>query len=318
MKKLLLIISCVFLTQLGFAATTKLDFIAAKVNNQVITYSQVKQRSYLVASQLKAEKVKLPSQKQFLHQILQTMINEKLQLEMANRAGISATNAEVQHAIADIAAQQKLSVKQLIAAINKQGISYANYVKQLQTQVTIQKLQQALVVSRVTISPAEVNTYLRSAMGGNQTSYLYHIEDILVGVSDTPSPTELQVAKQKANDILMQLKAGSNFRTLAVAESTGSQALHGGDLGWRSLAELPSVFASHVAHLKQGDLVGPIQTPNGYHILHVIGIKRNPKIPSENELKNRISQMLFRQKVEEQIQVWIQQLRAQSYVKIYL
>lgn len=318
MKKLLLTAMLLIMATVSMAAPEALDSIVAKVNDQIITKSELNQRANVFAQQLRAEKVTLPPRPQFLRQVLQMMIDENLQLQMAQRANITVSDTELNQAVTQIAEGQKISRAQLMTDVKKQGLSYAEFTKNLRSQLIVQKLQREIVVPQVSVSPGEVNTYLRSAVNTSQTQYLYHVEDILVGVSDAPTPMELEAAKEKAEQIFIQLEGGSDFRTLAVANSTGQQALHGGDLGWRSLAELPEIFAKQIEGMKQGDLAGPIQTPNGFHIIHLIGIKRNPHAPAATDLKARVGEMLYHQKIEEKLQIWIQQLRAQSYVKIYL
>jgi peptidyl-prolyl cis-trans isomerase SurA len=314
---------CVFILGISFALSCfakaqLLDEIVAKANDQIITYQQLLERSKQFAIQLKAENIKLPARKLFLNQVLQTMVNEQLQLQLAQRSGIDVTDYDVQQALQLVAKQQKISTQQLIKNISSEGISYHTYLQTLRDQLIIQKLQQQAVVSQVRITPEEVQSYMRTADNSGQGVNLYHVEDILVTVSDAPTPAEIQAAKQKAQDIMMQAVAGASFKTLAVADSNGQEALQGGDLGWRSLAELPSVFAKRLVNLKTGDLDGPIRAPNGFHIIHLIGVKRNPQAPNTNALQNHISEMLFRQKIEERLQQWIEQLRGQSYVKLYM
>lgn len=315
MKNFIIGLCAFLLLQTSFAATD-LDYIAAKVNDQIISYQAVKTRAALIAEELKANQVSLPDEKNFLHQVLQSMINEELQLQMAQRANIIVTDSDIQQTINQIAKQHHISTQAFIQHIT-QTMSYSSYIAQLRDQITLQKLQQSMVISAIVISPAEIDSYLRSAANHTNTN-LYHLEDILVGVSDTPSPNDLAAAKQKAQEILMRLQAGADFRTLAVAQSNGSQALQGGDLGWRSLPEFPDVFSKELVNMHPGDLAGPIETPNGFHIIHLIAIKPNPKAPSKNNLREQISEMLFRQKADQQLQIWIQQLRAQSYIETYL
>jgi len=315
MKNFIIALCGLLVLQTSFAATD-LDYIAAKVNDQIISYQAVKIRAALVAEELKANQVNLPDEKNFLHQVLESMINEELQLQMAQRANITVTDNDIQQTINDIAKQHHISTQAFIQHITE-NMSYSSYVAQLRDQLTLQKLQQSMIVSAIVISPAEVDSYLRSVATHENTN-LYHLEDILVGVSDTPSPTDLAAAKEKAQEILMRLQTGTDFRTLAVAQSNGSQALQGGDLGWRSLPEFPDVFSKQLVNMHPGDLAGPLETPNGFHIIHLIAIKPNPKAQNKTNLREQISQMLFHQKVDQQLQIWMQQLRAQSYVETYL
>lgn len=314
----LFLITTLWLITSSFAANSQpLDAIAAKVNDQIITSSQVTTRANQFAKQLQTEKVTLPPRSIFLKQVLEMMIDENLQLQIAQRANVSVTDAEVNTTIKQIASEHKVNPSQLPSLLSKEGLNYNDFLKNIRTQLIIQKLQKAIILPQITVSPAEVDSYLRSAVNSDQALYLYHIEDIMVGVSETPTPAEVEAAHEKADDLLMQLQTGANFRTLAVAQSNSDQALKAGDLGWRTLAQMPDMFAQSVVKMKPGDLSDVIQTPNGFHIIHLIAVKSDPHKPNANALKTRVSEMLFQQKAEQQVQIWIQQLKAQAYIKRY-
>lgn len=318
MKKISSIILLWLVCSWAIAAPQPLNYIVAKVNDQIITSEDLNTRARIVTQQLKAQQIALPSHDQFQHRVLDTLINETLELQLAQRAGITVSDSELNDTINHLAADHHLTRQQFEQQLVGQNMSYTEFSTNMRNQLIIQKLQQQLVVSQITINPDEVDAYLRSAAKGPQTQNLYHLEDILVGLSDAPTPAELQAAQQKAEDIVMQARTGTDFRTLAVAESSGQQALQGGDLGWRSLAELPDVFSQQVANMKVGDVIGPIHTPNGYHVLHLLGVRHNTTAPSQQSMRNQLTDMLFHQKVEEKLQTWISQLRAQAYVKVML
>lgn len=318
MKKIFSIILLWSICSWAAAAPQVLVSIVAKVNDQIITSQDLDVRARIIEQQLKAQQIALPAHDQFLHRVLDTLINETLELQLAQRANITVSDSELNDAINRLASDHHVSRQAFEKQLASQDMSYEEFATNMRNQLIIQKLQQQMVVSQITVNPDEVDAYLRSASKGPQTQYFYHLEDILVGLSDAPTPAELQTAKEKAQDIVMQARTGTDFRTLAVAESSGQQALQGGDLGWRSLAELPDVFAQQVANMKVGDVIGPIHTPNGYHVLHLLGVRHNTTTPSTQSTRNQLTDMLFHQKVEEKLQTWISQLRAQAYVKVML
>jgi len=143
--------------------------------------------------------------------------------------------------------------------------------------MTIHQLMQREIAPRVFISKQDVDNIIKSDSYTKEQNRLtqYHIEDILIALPEVPSSKDLQQAEKQANEIVAKLHKGANFNKVAVAQSNGSQALKGGDLGWRSTEELPEVFSSKVTTMKEGDIAGPIRAPNGLHIIKLTGLKNS-------------------------------------------
>ena len=110
---------------------------------------------------------------------------------------------------------------------------------------------------------------------------------------------------------MQKLGKGANFKQLAAAESAGDKALQGGDLGWRHLAEIPTIFADSVKTMHSGQLAGPLRAPNGFHIIKLVAIRGGKQDLTKDEVRN----LIYQRKYEEKVQIWLQQLRAQAYIK---
>tara|TARA_R110000868_G_scaffold69261_1_gene204174 strand:+ start:51649 stop:52629 length:981 start_codon:yes stop_codon:yes gene_type:complete len=315
---LTLICSLFFATQLYAADALKpIDDIVAIVNAQIITDSQLQARIKSAKDELQQEKIKQPSQQVLENQILNMMIDQKIQLQAAARLNIEVSPTEVKHAFTVMAQQRNTTPQAMLQAIHQSGLTTQQFTQQLHQQITISKLQQQLVASHITVKPGEIEDFIRT-MQAKKDNLLYHVEDILIALPEAPTPTEISKATDTANIIVKKLQSGANFKTLAVAQSSGQQALKGGDLGWRSLAELPGVFASKIQHMKNGAVAGPIRAPNGIHVIKLAGIKRGKAIANQDQMKQQVGQMLFKRKFEQQLQSWSQQMRDTAYVKIML
>jgi len=130
--------------------------------------------------------------------------------------------------------------------------------------MTVQKLQQQEVATRITITPDEINHFMKSRLWQNNTNKEYHLEDILVPLADAPSSDDIDTARKHAQSVIAKINQGQSFTEAAKNESGG------GDLGWRKLPEIPSAFTQHVTTMKVDEVAGPIQTSNGFHILRLV------------------------------------------------
>jgi peptidyl-prolyl cis-trans isomerase SurA len=320
MKKLtvfFLLIASIFVATIANAKLAELDEIAAVVNNQTISLSQLNDKIATIKKQLTAQKIALPPDNVLANQVLQMMINHTLETQTAKRLNITATTEDIQHAISNIAAQQNMNPTQLRAAIAKQGISESDFIKQVKQEIVMQKLLHEMLASQITVTPQEVDAGVKLALKNAGKNNEYHLLHILVPLSDSPSPTQIKTAQAQANDIVAQLKQGASFKDLAAAHSQGSQMFNGGDMGWKTLAELPTIFANKVIAMKKDEVAGPIQTANGFHILKLVGVRGKANKMNKAQLKEQVSQMIFQRKLQEKQEDWLGQLRAGAYIKIF-
>jgi peptidyl-prolyl cis-trans isomerase SurA len=321
MKKNLLVLLSILLScfSISIIAAAKpidhIDHIAAVVNDDVITQSELQQALVRAKTQISQAHLSEPDQSVLHKQVLDKLINQTLQLQLAKTAGIEINDEELEKIITHIAAQNHVTVNELYQRINADGVSREAYREEIQHQVTIQKLQQQEVASKLVIPPDEVNAFIKSRIWQTNTDKEYHLEDILIPLTDNPSSQAITKAKEKAYHILTQIEQGKNFHQLAQSESGNAEALAGGDLGWRKLPEIPTAFTEQVTHMKAKEISGPIQTPNGFHIIRLANVRHLSSHQTPPAHK-QIEELLLQQKLEESVQNWLAKLRAQAFISI--
>jgi len=262
-----------------------LNRIAAIVNDQVITQTQLDNQVASIKKQMQQANIPVPNQRVLQRQVLDRMIDDAVQLQIAEKSNITISQAEMSNTIQNLAKQNNMSLQQFYSSVEASGLTIKEFRDQMRRQLTIQKLQAQQISPRVSISEQEVNDVLHSMHAKVMPDY--HVANILVALPATPSPSQIDQAKQKADAIMLRLNKGEKFEKVAAEASSGTTALQGGDLGWRKLAELPTVFAKKVVTMQTGQIAGPIQTPNGFHIIKLLGIKNTPysNTYSESELQ---------------------------------
>ncbi len=296
-------------------SSQSLDSIVAIVNDGVITQSELNKAIDTIKKQYSHNQGSLPPADALRKQVLDQTINRKLQLELAERGGINPSDKDVEKAIQGIAKQNNMSAKQLFEKVREDGMSTAEYRKEIREEMIMQQIQQQQVASRIKVSPQEVDDFMRSAAWKASSGKEYHLEDILIALPEIPTQENIAEAKQQAETVLAKLHQGMSFQQVAMSESSNTQALQGGDLGWRKLPEIPEVFSSELVHMKVNGIMGPILTPNGFHIVKLAGIRESKKGAKDDERK-QIQQLLFQRKFEEALQSWIMKLRSESYINL--
>ncbi len=305
------------LSSVCFAKSSEqsLDQMVAVVNEDLITRSELERAMTATKMQIAQQPAATNiSEKSLEKQVLQQLINKKLQLQTAEQAGISITDQELDKAITNIASQNNVSIDELYKHVEDEGMSIATYRHEIRDQIILQKLQQREIAGKVTITPEEVNAFMKSNAFKENSANEYRLQDILIPTSDTPSTQEIAAVRARAETLMQQLRNGVSFDALAKAESRGATALQGGDLGWRKLPEIPSAFADKITGMKKNDIAGPIQTPNGFHILLMTDLRKlddNNKTLSD---RKAVEAMLLQQKFEAAVQSWVSKLRSQAFI----
>jgi peptidyl-prolyl cis-trans isomerase SurA len=318
--KLILTIFFSMITSFVFAATSPnaLDNIVATVNDAVITQSELKHEVSTVKKQIAGNNMPLPPENALHKQVLDQLINRKLQLQLATQSNLSVTETDIDHAITQIAKLNQIPAADIYKKVGAQGMSKEDYRKELHDEILLQKIQQQEVGSKIAISPHEIDNFMHSnslsAFGNKE----YHLEDILIALPDEPTSDQITQAKHRAESILTRIQHGINFRQAAMSESTNAHALQGGDLGWRKIPEIPTIFAEQVVHAKLNDIIGPIKAPNGFHLIHLAAVRDAANAAHETKVGQRqhIQQLIFQRKLEEGLQAWITKLRSAAYITI--
>lgn len=256
----------------------------AIVDDDVIMRSQLDSRVNEIVQTASRRGGQLPAKDVLAKQVLERLIIEDLQLQLAGRFGITVDDTDLNEAVADVAKRNNLTLEQFKAQVKKEGLSYSSIRDQVRNEVIISRVRQRAVGDRIRISNQEVNNFLNSELGKLQLSEEYYLASILVPVSQGSSYSIMQKAEQKAKQIYQQLQAGADFAKLAMSDSSGDRALEGGVIGWRQAAQLPSPFDQLVHGLKVGDFTQPVSTPGGFIIVKVLN-----KRGGGNQLQDEIS-----------------------------
>lgn len=321
---LLMLVSVCTLTVANSATPVKtktnnaqsLDAIVAVVNDTPITQSELDEALDNIKKQTQSSGGFLPSEAVLRKQVLDQIINRKLQLEIAEQLGIHITDEQLNKALGEIAAHNKMSTKELLQKVVESGLPEAKYRKEIREEMLLQETQQSQVGSHINILPQEVDDFMRSAAWKATYNKEYHLEDILIALPENPSPQDLAQAKKKSDIVVEKIHQGKSFKELAMEDSGSSGALQGGDLGWRQLPQIPSAFSEPLMHTKPSEIIGPVLTPNGYHIVRLVAIRDTNTHTDAAALHKQVEQLIFQRKFEEDLQNWLTRLRSEAFVNL--
>ncbi len=248
------------------------DRIVAVVNDEVVTLHELRTRLNMALAQLQRQGTPLPPRDVLERQMLERLIMDKVQLQHAREVGLRVDDAQLEGALQRIAAGNKMSLPQFRDALQKDGVSFAKFREDIRSEMTIARVREREVESKLVISEGEIDNYLSGdpSKGSNEE---YEVAHILLRAPESASPEQLQRLRAKAEQIYARVLKGENFAELAAAYSDAPDGLQGGGLGVRTMDRLPSIFADVVKRLQSGE-VGPIlQSPNGFHIVKLIAKK---------------------------------------------
>ncbi len=271
----------------AFAAPQEVDKVAAVVDNGVVLDSDVNSLMQSVKQQAKEANQQLPDDATLRHQILDRLIMDKIQLQMADKMGIKLTDEDVDKAIAGIAAQNKLTVDQLRSRLAYDGLNYSTYRAQIRKEMMISEVRNSEVRRRVTVLPQEVDALAKQVGAQNGGDAEFNLSHILLPLPENPTQDQVDTAEALAKKLVAELNNGGDFGKMAIAYSADSQALKGGNMGWGKLQELPTLFAQALSTAQKGQIIGPIRSGVGFHILKVNDIRGDNKTVSVTEVHAR-------------------------------
>ncbi|MDR0587704.1 MAG: peptidylprolyl isomerase [Burkholderiales bacterium] len=291
-----------------------LDRIAFIVNDEAVTQFEVERQKARVLKRLQTAKVTPPPAQELEHQIIEQMITEKALMQYARDSGIRADDTTVERAIAQVATDNKLSTKDLQAAVAREGLTFDEYREEIRKQLMLQRLREREADNRVVVTDAEVSNYLAmvKAQTGGEAEYL--TAHILVVVPEQSSPQVINQRKERANTILKRLQKGEDFAQVAAAMSDAQDALTGGELGWRTLGKLPAIFAQEVGKLKDCQISPVLRSPAGFHIVKRIARRDSsaPTVVDQTHTRHilvRVSETVSEEEARQKIQRLEQRLK---------
>ena len=266
------LISLFLLCSLSFnvnAIIELLDRVIAVVDSGVIMETQLNSRVQEVLRRLQTNKAELPPLNLLEEQVLDRLIIEEIQMQIADRAGIKISDSELNQTLSRIASQNNLSLEEFRVALEQEGDSYKTFRETIKKELIIQRVQRGKVGSRVDISEQELENFINSEEGRTELAEQYNVQHILISVKGGLTEVEIEAIEEKALEIIKRLEVGESFEKLAATYSAGQKALEGGFLGWRTSAELPTLFAKTVSSLKVGETSELIRSGAGFHILRL-------------------------------------------------
>ena len=278
-----------FAAQPSYAATVEpieADRIVAVVGTDVITYVDLRTRLASALKQLQKQGTPLPPQDVLERQMLERLIMDRAQLQYARDSGMRVDDTQLDQAIGRIAAGNKMSVPQFRAALEKDGVQYPGFREEIRNEMIAVRLREREVDSKLVISEGEIDNYLASqAVTGSGEEY--QLAHILLRAPESASPEQLQKLRQRGEDALKRARAGENFAELTAAFSDAPDALQGGDLGFRPLSRLPSLYSEVAGRLQAGDVSELLRSSAGFHIVKLIAKRGGDAVASVQQTKAR-------------------------------
>ena len=243
-----------------------LDRIAAIVNDGLVLKSELDAQMQSVTKRLTEQKVELPSQSVLRQQVLDRLIVQEIEAQQAKRVGLTVSDEQLNGALQEIAARNKIPFDQLPTALAAQGVDYKLYRDSMRKELTLNTLRQCDVIARITVTPHELEQYLdrqQSAAANDE----FNVSHILLSLPAAATPEQLAQISAKAQDVVARAQKGEDFGQLAIANSNSQTALDGGQLGWRKGSQLPQFILDLVTKMKPGEVSAAVRTPSGFHIV---------------------------------------------------
>jgi peptidyl-prolyl cis-trans isomerase SurA len=244
-----------------------LDRIVAVVNNEVITRGDLDNQLRFALLQLKQQGTPPPPHDILQRQILERLISTSVQVQLAKDTGLRVDDTELDRAIQRIAQDNKLTLPQLQATLEKDGMPFAKFREDIRNQILLARLREREVDNRIVVTESEIDNFISTQQTQTEQGAEYNLSHILITVPENAAPEQIQARRARAEQALEQLKAGADFRQVAATFSDAPDALQGGAMGWRDAARLPALFVDGLRSLQPGAVSQLLRSANGFHIL---------------------------------------------------
>lgn len=268
------------------ARITELDHIAVVVNDDVITQKMIDNRVFDFQKQLKLSKLSDVDASSLRKQVVERMIRDQIQLQKSEQFGIQIDDLKLNRMLDQLAASNKMSLEEFRQNIELEGLNYRRFREQTRNELIIKNLQQRLVVSKITISSQEIQQYIEQNKTQDNANVIYHLRHILISTPEEATPEALKKSQVKSDSVYRKIIAGADFERMAIKESSGRNALKGGDLGKRKANELPQMFIDAVQGLNPGEVSKPIRSASGFHLLQLVSSSDNSIIVQQTHARH--------------------------------
>jgi peptidyl-prolyl cis-trans isomerase SurA len=254
-----------------FAQTREVDYIVALVNSEPVTRNDVLARQTRLQGQWAAQGVNAPPAAELFKRVLDQLIDEQVIGQLAKDVGIRVGDAQLNDALQDIARRNGLaSLEQMQVKYEADGGSWSSYREEMRGEIVRQQVREREVEGRVRVSEAEIDQAMQAQSAASGTKIEINLAQILIGLPDEPKPEVVAAAKQKATQLAAQLRSGADFAKLATDNSDAMDKARGGVMGLRAADRYPTLFVDAVVGAKEGDVIDPVRSDAGFHVLKLL------------------------------------------------
>jgi peptidyl-prolyl cis-trans isomerase SurA len=252
--------------------TELVDRIVAVVNNEVITQFELSERIGRILKELAQRGTPLPPREQLERQVLERMILDKVQLQLARDTGLRVDDLDLDRTIGRIAEGNNMSLTEFRGRLEKDGIPFDKFREDVRTEIVLSRLREREVDNKITVAESEIDNFLADQTGtaAKGAPVEYNVAHILVRVPEQARPDQLEQQRNRALEVVKRLRGGADFAQVAAVYSDAPDALRGGAMGWRAQDRLPELFVEALAKLQPGDVSDVLRSPAGFHVLKLI------------------------------------------------
>ena len=247
-----------------------IDSIRVVVNDEVITRNEVRNRVGQIMQRLRAQNTQLPPEADIERQVIEAMVVERAQLQLAKEMGVRVDDRTLDAAIGRIAEGQKMTVQNMRNQMEKEGLTFAQFREEIRSEIMLQRLREHEVDAKIQVSDAEIDTYLAAEKAAAAEKVEMDIAQILVGIPANATPEQVAARRARADEVLRQLRTGADFAKIAATYSDAPDALKGGAIGWRDPDRLPPLISDQLRKLSPGQVTPVIKSNTGFHIVKLI------------------------------------------------
>lgn len=267
------------------AATEIVDQVVAIVDDDVIMASELRERVAAVSANLKARGIEMPPEDELIRETLDRLILESIQIQKGTRAGVRISDEQLNVAVNRIAAQNRMTLEQFRDALAQQGQSYEDVREQVRREMIIQRVQAGNVNQRIQISDEEVGNFMATQEGQSLTQPEFHLLHALLPLAPDANAGDVAAATAQVDAVMARIRGGEPFDK-AISASTEPYRFTGGDLGWRKMEDLPSLFTGIVPKLKAGQTADPVRSDSGFHIVYLEAVRGHDQIVAQTKARH--------------------------------
>jgi peptidyl-prolyl cis-trans isomerase SurA len=275
------------------APAAEVDRIIAIVNNEAVTSLQLRERVARVRRNLEKQQVQLPPQDVLERQILEQLIVERAQMQLARESALQVDESMLDRAIGIIASNNRTDPKAMRATLARDGVNWDKFREEVRTELTLDRLREREVDNKVTISDAEIDNFLRNhpdALSGVE----YRVAHIMLRVPEGANAQQMEALRQRTEKVLARLRSGESFAKVAADSSEAPDNIQGGEIGWRDRERLPGLYAEVVSKLSPGEVSPPQRSAAGLHIIKLLDKREGDTLGAKAVQQTRARHILLK------------------------